>query len=424
MKYFFIVSFVISFLIFAILSLFSMNQNTIKIGLLYSQTGTMATEELAIAQALKYQVAKLNEEGGVLGKKVEIIEQDGASNDLAFAKGAQRLIDQGITTIFGCWTSASRKAVKPIIENHGAILFYPVQYEGLESSQNIVYMGSTPNQQINPMLDYIRQYYGNRVLVIGSNYIFPRISGIYLSQIANFLDINLLGEVYQPLGEQTFSDVVEMVQKLKPDAIINTLNGDSNLHFFDALHRANLSADQIPVFSTSIDERSIAKMLEQLSFDALDGHFLAGSYYHSLQNEKNSRLIEAYQQRYGKGFLLTDSGFNTHIAFEFWKRAVQQAGSTDSQKILNALRGDSLHSESGIVYLDRRNSHLHKTMRLARLQEGSLKVVWESLVLASPTPYPHFKSQSFWSNKETQLFEQWQKRWQSSESYQAIGGVP
>ncbi|WP_321277568.1 transporter substrate-binding protein [Thiomicrorhabdus indica] len=424
MRFRIVAAFIVIFLGISIASLYHLNQNTIKIGLLYSKTGTMATEERAIAQALKFQVEQINQQGGLLSRKIQIVEMDGASNDIDFSKGVQSLIDQGVKTIFGCWTSASRKAVRPILEENQALLFYPVQYEGLEVSPNIVYLGSTPNQQINPLFTYIKEAFGKRVLIVGSNYVFPRITGIYLTQMAEFIGFDVLGEIYRPLGETEFQEIIDVIQELKPDAIINTLNGDSNHYFFKALFEAKILSSDIPVFSTSIDERSIESMLKTLPSDALNGHYLAGSYFHALKNEKNSRLISLYRQAYGSDFLMTDAGFNTHLAFNFWKRAVVESRSTEIPKLLSAIRGDSFNSESGIVYLDRKNLHLHKTMRLMRIHNQSMELSWESQVMATPRPYPTFKNQSFWAQQETKLYQQWGERWQASDNYEWIGAPP
>ena len=416
MKFPAVVLFVLLVVLISVWSLFQTREDTIKIGLLYSQTGTMAAEEKAIAEALKFQVENTNRNGGVLGRYIEIVEADGASNDQGFANAAETLIDQDITTIFGCWTSASRKAVKPIIEQHNGLLFYPVQYEGVESSENIIYLGTTPNQQINPVISFIKEQYGAKIMVIGSNYIYPRITGIYLEEMANFAGFEILEQHYVPLGERNFDSIMKRIQQLQPTAIINTLNGDSNRYFFEALNQFNRGPQKTPVFSTSIDERSVQAMMQYLPEEALNNHYLSGSYFFGLKNLKNQTLALQYQERYGTDFKLTDAGFNTHIAFEYWLRAVNTMETTSPDRLIVAMAGDSLQSASGVIYLDRRNLHLHKTIRLVRIENGLMKPVWTSKVLASPTPYPSFKSIEFWQNKQQTFYQQWQNRWQSNEA--------
>lgn len=414
MKLWAIILFVISFVTISLLALFQVKQDTVKIGLLYSQTGTMKTEEAAIAQILRYQVQLLNLQGGLLNKRIELVEYDGASNDQEFAKGAQFLIDQGITTIFGCWTSASRRAVKPIIEKADAILFYPVQYEGLESSENIYYLGSTPSQQINPMITFVKQNYGSRIYVVGSNYIYPRISGLYLSEMAHLLGLEIIGEDYFPLGSESFSEVVETIQKKQPDAIINLLNGESNIAFFETLNQCT-DCKKHPVFSTSLDERSLTKIIHHLPENALDGHYLSGSYFHNILSDKNYQLINDLRQHFGEDFLLTDASFNTLIAFEFWQRAVNDQGSFETKKIRASINGDGLNSANGIVYIDQKNNHIHKPMRIAQIHNNQLEIVWTSEIMANPNPYPIMKTSEFWQGQLNELYRSWDKRWQSDE---------
>lgn len=411
------VLFVVVFIIGSLYGFVNLNKETVKIGLLYSKTGTMAVSEQAIAETLKLQVNLANAKGGVLNQQIEIIEYDGASNDLDFAKGARHLTSLGIKTIFGCWTSASRKAVKPIIEENDALLFYPVQYEGVEQSKNIVYLGSPPNQQINPIISYIRDNYGKKIYVVGSNYIYPRLTGIYLSEMAQLVGLNILEQAYLPLGENDFQQVIEQILKLKPDAIINTLNGESNLSFFKAMQQAGLNAKTTPVFSTSIDERTVDSINKQLTSNPLEGHFIAGSYFHSIQTDDNKQLIATYQQNYHSDFLLTDASYNTHLAFQFWLRAVDNSETTQPDELLKALQGDSLRSASGIIYLDPKNNHLHKAMRIARIENNLPQVIWSSNVLSSPLPFPVFKDRSFWQAHQTELFESWGQRWEASEKF-------
>jgi len=193
MKFLSVVIFVILFIIGVLYSLTTQQSNTIKIGLLYSKTGTMSNEEKILEQVLTYQVDKINQEGGLLNSKVEIIKYDGKSDEKEFYKGAQYLIEKGVKTIFGSWTSASRKAIKPLIEKEDALLFYPVQYEGIEESNNIIYLGSVPNQQIKPTIAYIKNNFGKKIYIVGSDYIYPRMNHIYLEELSKLVGMEILG---------------------------------------------------------------------------------------------------------------------------------------------------------------------------------------------------------------------------------------
>lgn len=417
MKFWVVVTSVISFIITSLFLFSYMEANTVKIGLLYSKTGTMQAEEKAIAQAIHYQVEQVNKQGGILGRKIKVVEYDGASSDVEFARGAQYLVDQEVDTIFGCWTSASRKAVKPIIEKSDALLFYPVQYEGVERSKNIIYLGATPSQQVNLMMTYIQKNFGSKVLVVGSNYIYPRMSALYLSEMANLVGMEVLAQYFIPLGSDQVESIMTAIESYQPDAIVNFLNGDSNRAFFKALHQINPQSEQIPVFSTSMDERSIQSLINHESDEIINGHFLVGSYFESIDSKLNSQLLVHLRQRYGADFLMTDAAYNSLIAFDLWASTVRTQQSFEVSDILQALKGQNIHSASGIIYIDLEDNHVHKSMRIGQLFNGKINIVWQSSVLARPNPFPIFKPQSFWANESQKLFKGWQYRWQSNDVF-------
>lgn len=410
MKFWSIVIFIILFIITTLLMFLQMQKDTIKIGLLYSKTGTMSVEEKVFSQALHYKVDEINQQGGLLNRKVEIVEFDGASTEEKFAEGAAFLINQNIDTIFGCWTSASRKAVKPIIEDNNALLFYPVQYEGVESSQNIIYLGSTINQQINPILSYIKKHYGNKIFVVGSNYIYPRMAGEYINRFSETIGLNLLGQHYFPLGHSDFSAITAKLKQLKPDAIINLVNGNSNADLF---HTLSVSNSKLPVFSTSIDERTLASIQQQYPTMKLDNHFSSAGYFHQIHTKRNQALKNRMQQRFGADFLLTDAGYNMLLAFDLWKRAVIDTHSTDIKRLKNSIQGDSLQAAGGIAFVNQNNNHLHKPMRLAKVTSSGFQTVWNSEVLTNPHPFPHLKNDRYWIDKLTNLYSKWGNKWRS-----------
>lgn len=417
MRYLSVVIFVISFISGILYFFVNMQDDTLKIGLLYSKTGTMKNEEKVLAQVLHYEVQKLNQQGGMLNNFIEIIEYDGASDEKEFAKGAEFLINRGVKTIFGTWTSASRKAVKQIVERENGLLFYPVQYEGFEESKNILYFGSIPNQQIKTAISYIKNNLGKKIYVVGSDYIYPRMIHVYIGELLGLINLELVGSKYIPLGGKSFKNVVEEIKTLKADVIINTLNGNSNTAFFKELKLQGISADNIPVISTSIDENSLKYMVDNLGVKTLNGHYIVGSYFNSIDNNLNKKLKKEYSKHLGKEFILTDAGFNMHLAFEFYKRAVVSKGTSEVQELLKEIEYDSMLSASGVSSFDG-NNHMHKKSRIAKIKNGELNVIWSSDLLIKPKVFPSFKNKKFWIDKEQNLYKDWNNSWQSNE-----GGV-
>ncbi len=245
----------------AVLSFSSCKDNKkkyVKVGLLHSLTGTMSISEVAVRDAELLAIKEINDAGGILGYQIKPVEEDGKSNPRMFAEKARKLIEQdGVVSIFGCWTSDSRKAVKPVVEELYNLLWYPVQYEGFEASPNIMYMGASPNQQVVPAVDFCAENFGKRFYLIGSDYVFPHTANeIIKAQLKN-LGGTCVGETYVPMHESDFVQVVREIVKIKPDVIINTLNGSSNQSFFSQLKYSGPSAEEVPVMSFSVSESEI-----------------------------------------------------------------------------------------------------------------------------------------------------------------------
>ncbi len=413
MKFWITTLFIFLFITISVVVLGAQKRQTIKVGLLYSKTGTMSNEEKVIANMLHFAVDELNENGGVLNRKVEIIEYDGASDPKEFAKGASSLIAQGANTIFGCWTSASRKAVKPVVEAKNALLIYPVQYEGVEASKNILYLGATPNQQVNPTLSYIKQHYGNTLYLVGSDYIYPRMTDVYIKELSHYIGFNILGSTYLPLGSDDFNATVHEIQKSSPDAIINTLNGTSNIAFFKALHDANITAQTIPVFSLSLDQSSMESIASHIGLQPLLGNFATWGYFDTIASNENHQFIQKVSQKLGKKYRLTDAGYLTYLGFQFWKKGVEESQKTDTKALVVQIHQESLNSLFGIVYIDKTNNHLTKTVNIASFQPKGFQIVWSSITPTLPHPYPSVASKEFWDESEVRLFKSWNNHWEA-----------
>ena len=358
--------------------------DSIKVGLLHSLSGTMTLSETPVRDAEKLAIEEINANGGVLGKEIEIVEEDGRSNPNTFAERADKLLTvEGVNTIFGCWNSASRKAVMPIVEEHDALLWYPVQYEGFESSPSIVYTGSTLNQQIIPTIDYLLKNGRKRMFLLGSDYVFPRTAGKVIKAQLTARIGECVGEEYTPLGHTDYSAIINRIKEIHPDVIINTLNGDSNIGFFRQLKSAGISASEIPVMSFSLAEIEI----QYIGAESLDRHMTAWSYYETLDNTENQKFVSTYKKTYGNSRLIDDPMEAAYNSVYLWNAAVEKANSFETKKIREALADLTLDTPEGKVKIDGKNQHTHRKLRIGRINGNGLIDTIETLSVISPDPY-------------------------------------
>ena len=363
---------------------FNNNSDNVKVGLLHSLSGTMTLSETPVRDAEKLAIEEINAGGGVLGKKIEIVEEDGRSNPSTFAEKADKLLTvEGVVTIFGCWTSASRKAVIPIVEEHNALLWYPVQYEGFESSPNVVYTGSTLNQQIIPTIDYLLKNSRKRMFLLGSDYVFLRMANDVIKTQVIASGGECVGEEYTPLGHTDYSAIINRIKAIHPDIIINTLNGDSNIGFFRQLKSAGISASEIPVMSFSLAEIEI----QYIGAESLDRHMTAWSYYETLDNTENQKFISAYKKSYGNSRLIDDPMEAAYNAVYLWKAAVEKANSFETKKVREALTELTLNSPEGKIKIDGKNQHTYRKLRIGRINGNGLIDTIETLSVIPPDPY-------------------------------------
>ncbi|MBR5645838.1 MAG: urea ABC transporter substrate-binding protein [Treponema sp.] len=360
-------------------------QNYIKIGLLHSLTGTMAISEKPVRDSELLAIKEINEAGGVLGKKIIPVEEDGESDPYTFGEKARKLITEDkVAAIFGCWTSSSRKAVKPVVEEYFNLLWYPVQYEGMEASPNIMYMGASPNQQVVPAIDYCAEKFGKRMFLVGSDYIFPRTANrIIKAQLAQ-LNGECLGEAYVPLGSTDFDEIIDDILREKPDVIINSINGDSNTAFFKKLYEAGITSDKIPVMSFSISEEEI----KTIGVDYLKGNLLAWNYYETTETVKNKQFVKDYKTEYGNERVTGDPIEAGYIAIYMWAMACEKAQSYDVEDVRIAAKGLSFTAPEGTVTIDGLNQHLYKQVRIGRIDEkGLIDEIWATDGSIKPDPY-------------------------------------
>jgi urea transport system substrate-binding protein len=381
----------------------------IKIGVLHSRTGTMAISENSVVDATLLAVEEINRAGGVLGRKIEPVVVDGRSDWPTFAQEAERLITkEKVSTIFGGWTSASRKTVKPVIEKYNHLLFYPVQYEGLEQSPNIVYTGAAPNQQIIPAVKWSFDRLGKRFFLVGSDYVFPRTANAIIKDQVATLGGQILGEKYILLGSTDVKEAVRQIVAAKPDVILNTINGDTNVAFFRELRAAGITAEQIPIMSFSIAEN------ELLSLNTADlaGHYASWNYFQSLDNSLNRQFVQNFKTRYGANRVTSDPMEAAYFGVYLWAQAVREAGSDDVNAIRAKIKDQSMSAPGGIVYIDRETLHTWKSVQIGRIQpNGQFEIVWNSEKLVRPIPYPPYRSKTDWNNFLTNLYDGWKGNW-------------
>lgn len=364
--------------------------DVIKVGVLHSLSGTMSISEVAVKDATIMAIEEINAKGGLLGKKIVPIIEDGASDWPTFAEKAKKLIlKDKVAVVFGCWTSASRKAVLPVFEKNDHLLFYPVQYEGLEASKNIVYTGAAPNQQIMPAVTWLIKGGHKKFFLLGSDYVFPRTANLIIKAQLKAEGAALAGEEYTPLGHTEYSTVINKIKAAKPDVIFNTLNGDSNVAFFKQLRNAGITAADMPVMSVSIAEDEI----RGIGADNLVGHFAAWNYFQSMKTPENDVFVKDYKARYGKDRVTDDPIEAGYFGVYLWAQAVKKAKSTDLNKVREAVKGISYKAPEGLVTISKINNHTSKIVLMGKVKsDGQFDIVWTSGKPVEPDPFPSLVS--------------------------------
>ena len=385
------------------------NDDPIKIGIIHSLTGTMSISEKPVVDATLLGIKQINERGGILNRKVIPIVLDGQSDWDVFAAQTEYLIAQEeVDVIFGGWTSASRKTMLPVIEKYDHLLFYPVQYEGLEQSPNIVYTGAAPNQQVIPAVIWAHQTLGNKFFLVGSDYVFPRSANEIIKHQIDILDGEVVGEEYKLLGEKNFDNVIEKISKANPDVIINTINGDSNVYFFKALRYAGITSDKIPTLSFSIAEDEI----RHIGPEYVKGDFASWNYFQSLDNESNKNFVTNFKNEYGQERVTDDPMEAAYNGIFLYAKAVEKAESTNLHNVRNTIKGLTLSAPEGTIGVDLAGRRLAKEIRIGQiLDDGQFKIVASSEDPIRPIPYPDYKTKSQWDEFLNEMYLNWDENW-------------
>jgi urea transport system substrate-binding protein len=368
------------------------NAPPINVGVLHSLTGTMAYSENPVVDATLLAIDELNRRGGLLGRAVLPIVVDGKSSSATFARQSEWLItEKKVKAIFGCWMSAHRKAVTPIVERHDSLLVYPVQYEGLENSPNIFYLGAAPNQQIIPAIRWAFGFLNcKRLFLVGTDYVFPRIANEIVRDQVKRMGGTITGESYIPSGGVEMSKLVAEIKDGKPDLIVNTINGDSYISFFRSLRNHGVTPDQVPVLSFSIGENELRNL-------DIAGNYAAWNYFQSIDRVENHAFVEAFRARYGPQRVTSDPMEAAYVGVRLWAQAVEDAGCDDVPLVREAFRYQHLNAPEGAIHIDPSNQHTWKTIRVGRIvEEGQFDVIYSSENPIRPEPYPDSRSIDEW----------------------------
>lgn len=378
---------------------------TAKIGILHSLSGTMAISEVSLKDVVEMAVEEINAKGGVLGKMIEPVVVDPASDwDLFAEKAKELLIEEKVSAVFGCWTSVSRKSVLPVFEEHNGLLFYPVQYEGEECSANVIYTGATPNQQLIPAAEYLMSEEGGaykKFYLMGTDYVFPRTANKILKAflLAKGVPESNIIEEYTPFHHQDYQTIVSKIKTFAAGGkacVLSTINGDSNVPFYKEFANQGLSAATCPIMAFSVAEDELRAM----DTEFLVGHLAAWNYYQSVSTPENDKFVADFRAFCEKNGLpggserVTDDPICwAYTGVYLWKAAVEKAGSFEVDKVRPALYSAEFNSPGGLVKMDPRNHHLAKPVKIGEIRaDGQFDVIWKTAGLVDPQPWSEYTS--------------------------------
>ena len=385
-------------------------KETIKLGILHSQTGSMGMNEMSLRHSEVLAIEEINDSGEFPKTEFVPVVKDGRSKSDHFRRRARDLIDvEKVDVIFGCWTSLHRKAVIDEMANptdlfradgfvasnsanrHEPLLFYPLQYEGFEANRNVFYFGSTPNQQILPAIDWFLSDQGGKrqkIYLIGSDYLFPRMANYIVKKYLESRDVEVVDEVYLPLGHNDFGDAILKIREKSPDLILSTINGDSNRPFYEQLYKSGIRAETVPVLATSVAEDELRRIPPEF----VQGHYAAWSYFQSLDTPESKAFVKSFKKNFGLDRVVDDPMEAAYTQVMVWKEAYKRANSSDPLKIREVLeKGMEFDAPGGRIKVDPKTHHMYKKFRLGQIQlDRQFKIIYESQDLIAPDPFPAF----------------------------------
>lgn len=383
----------------------------ILVGLLHSRSGAMKISEESMIEAEQLAISEINARGGLLGRPVEAVIADGRSDWPTFGHEAERLItEKKVSVIVGCWTSASRKSVKPVVERANHLLIYPMSYEGLEASPNIIYTGGCANQQVMPALRWAKDQLGaKRYFLVGSDYIWPHTVNAIIKDALKGLDGTAVGEEYVAFGSADVSAAIDAIQKSKPDVVFSTIAGESNLAFYARLHQAAGETNKsVPVISFSIAENE----LRAIPARDVSGHYSAWGYFQSVDRPENVAFVKRFREAYGDDRVTNDVMCAAYNSIRLWAQAVEEAQTDEVTTVAKFLRRQSIDAPEGVISIDADNQHTYRPFYLGKARaDGQFDIVWSLRKPIRPVPYPITRSMDEWDAFLEKLHTQWGGNW-------------
>ncbi len=360
-------------------------QQTVKLGLLHSLSGTIALAEASLVDAEKFAIEEINAAGGVMGHQIVPVIEDGASENPVFAEKARKLLQRDkVAAIIGCYTSASRKAVLPALNQAKGLLYYPTYYEGQELDKQVIYTSQEATQSVIAAIQWMAREKGKSFFLVGSDYIYPRTCNKIAKPTITSLGGKVLGEEYAPLGHTEFSSIITKIKAAKPDCIYSTVVGGSNVAFYKQLKAAGLDGEKQVLLSTVVSENEI----DGIGKDNAVGYYACMGYFQSLKNPANERFIQAFHKKFGNDRVIGDPMECAYNSVHLWKAAVEKAGSFDVDKVIAASAGLEIDAPEGKVRVHDTNHHVWKKVRVGRARaDGQFDIVWESDMM-EPNPFP------------------------------------
>jgi urea transport system substrate-binding protein len=361
-------------------------QETVKLGLLHSLSGTIAIAEASLVDAEKLAIDEINAAGGVMGRKIEAVVEDGASENSVFAEKARKLLERDkVAAIVGCYTSASRKAVLPALTRAKGLLFYPTYYEGQEQDKQVFYPSQEATQSVIAAVEWLAKEKGKSFFLVGSDYIYPRTCNKIAKPTITKAGGKVLGEEYAPLGHTEFSSIINKIKAAKPDCIYSTVVGGSNVAFYKQLRAAGLDGTKQVLLSTVVSENEI----EGIGKDNAAGYYACMGYFQSIKSAANEKFVKAFKAKYGQDRVIGDPMQVAYNSVYIWKMAVEKAKSFDVDKVIAAAGGVELEAPEGTVRVHATNHHVWKKVRIGRARaDGQFDIVWEAPSLIEPNPFP------------------------------------
>jgi urea transport system substrate-binding protein len=389
---------------------FIVAKTPIKIGILHSLTGSLALSEKPIVDAELMAIDELNAKGGLLGRPIVPVIADGKSDELIFVQEAERLIVQEkVVAIVGGWTSGSCRIMQPMIEKYNNLLFYPVTHEGIQESPNILFVGATQNQQIVPAALWSYYNLGKRFFIVGSDEIFSRVASKIIQETLASVDAQVVGDEYIMLGSKEVEPMIKKIIAAKPDVIINTIQGDSNVPFFEVLRAHGITPEKIPVMSIgSVTETEFVG----IGSSAMAGDYTTASYFQSVSREENSIFVTNFKKRYGSNRVLSEACEAGYVAVHIWANAIRIARAINPDEVKKHLNNRMVNAPEGVIYTDNRLMNCWKMIYVGRLRsDGQFTIVWDSKKTVQPLVFPIFNTKQYWQTFVQDLYTKWGNRW-------------